>query len=123
MPLSQRQGSMRLSVIAEGMYFCVAATLSLVKLQFAGQVQKVCKESSGAVPHLVHKVSVTCKCETLDKGHVAPDIIVSKAHLKGYWSGDLCDLRVRNVASQSIPRSIPIPLKWCRALSKSIFIK
>ena len=84
MPLSQRQGSIMLSVIAVGMYFCVAATLSLAKLQFAGQVQKVCNESSGAVPHLAHKVSVTCKFEILDKGHVAPDIIVSKAHLKGY---------------------------------------
>ena len=58
MPLHQRQGSLRLSETAVGMYFCVAVTLSLTKLELAGQVQKVCKESSGAVPHLVHNMSV-----------------------------------------------------------------
>ena len=83
MPLNQRQGSLMLSVIAVGMYFCVAVTLSLTKLELAGQVQKVCKESSGAVPHLVHRVSVLLKIAMRDNGQVAPDIIVSKAHLYG----------------------------------------
>ena len=59
MPLNQRQGSIMLSEIAVGMYLCVAVTLSLTKSELAGQVQKVCKESSGAVPHLVHKWSVS----------------------------------------------------------------
>ena len=84
MPLNQRQGSLILSVIAVGMYFCVAVTFSLSRLQLAGHVQKVCKESSGTVPHLVHKVSVFLKFAIRDRGHVAPATIVSKAHLMGY---------------------------------------
>ena len=112
MPLSQRQGSCMLSVMAVVMNFWVAVTFSLSSLLFAGQVQKVCKESSGPVPHLGHKTSVSLKIAMRDKGHVAPDIIVSSAHLRGYCSGDLCALIVLRVASQSIPRSIPLPLKW-----------
>ena len=98
-------------------------TFSLSRLQFAGHVQKVCKESSGTVPHLGHRISVLLKNAIRKRGHVAPDIIVSKAHLRGYCSGDLCALIVLSVASQSIPRSIPLPLKWWRALSKSNLIK
>ena len=114
---------MRLSVMAVCTYFCVAATCSLARLQFAGHVQKVWSESSGAVPHLVHKVLIGSENAMRVKGQVAPDIIVSKAHLKGYCSGVLCALTVLRVASQSIPRSIPCPLKWCLALSKSRLIK
>ena len=119
MPLNQRQGSLLLSEIAVGMYFCVAATLSLSRLQFAGHVQKVCKESSGTVPHLVHKISVFLNIAIRDRGHVAPATIVSKAHLMGYCSGDLCALIVLSVASQSMPRSIPLPLKWWLALANT----
>ena len=122
-PLNHRQGSFKLSVIAVGMYFWVAVTCSLTRLQLAGHVQKVCKEFSGAVPHLGHRASVLFKIAMRDRGHVAPDIIVSRAHLRGYCSGDLCALIVLRVASQSIPRSIPLPLKWWRALSKSNLMK
>ena len=124
MPLSHKQGSTRLSVVAVCTYFCVSATCSLLRLQFSGQVQKVCKESSGALPHLVHKVLICgLQIAIRVKGQVAPDIIVSKAHLKGYCSEDLWALTILRVASQSIPRSIPFPLKWCLALSRSSLIK